>query len=1714
MGVQGLWDLIAPVGRRVSVETLAGKKLAIDASIWLVQFMKAMRDDKGEMVRNAHLLGFFRRICKLLYLRTKPVFVFDGATPALKRRTVIARRRLRENAQAKIRKTAEKLLLNQLKSMRLKELAKDLEKQNAANKKGKQKKILEENTHVLSESEKLDEMLAASIAAEEGGSLNNNASTSAAAAVEDMDSDGDEEMILPTIDEVVDPAVLAALPPSMQLDILVENQNEKRQNNVKGKEILSDETDIEGSNLGRDHVATESYNQEKSDEMLAASMLAEEEGGDEDEDEEMILPHGKVDPAVLAALPPSMQLDLLVQMRENLIAENRQRYQKVKKVPEKFSELQIQAYLKTVAFRREIDQVQKAAGRNDVGGVQASRIASEANREFIFSSSFSGDKELLTTAGVRRKKGHEQQKEPVQRPSSDFVDGIASICKSNTVTGFAQDESSRSSDDDVETYLDERGHIRVSRVRAMGMHMTRDLQRNLDLMKEIEKEKRLSIKTPTNQSVHNRNKIGTPRGFPNENHNGESSSGVNGESANLNEMNEQSLLNNETSVQISFEVGDESKCFSSDEEVFASLVAGKPVKMSSASNSTSRRSSDSASDSDWEEGIVEGKGNSFSNDIELRTKPSFNGGNVSDDSEVEWMEGDSDIHDNSSYPAESRKLVSKGSLEEEAALQDAIMRSLNDLGVDKFIHSEPNPEKIKNSGGNVSDDSEVEWVEEDSDAHDNPAESINPVSGASLEEEAGLQDSIRRSLNYLGGDKSVHSQSDPKKVKSSGKDGCEGVSFPNQEDNCPNMLRKDACQQNKSISEISQFEKLGDSGEVNISQAFPSVGSHLKSSEAHNPDNVVMLINESCEKYVCSKPGQISQDVNKGKNGCRDMPSIESVGPLEAEENHLNLEPASDIVNGGLSASNKRYPRDGSHISVAASSLPHVELIDDRNDKKAEPSTFIGGEKISSEVEPVESTQSFQEDSAKGGDFAQKLDGGKNSEDHLSERGCYVGKSAPMDNENEQVDFTEASLEKERLILGQEYKNLGDEQRKLERNAESVSSEMFAECQELLQMFGLPYIIAPMEAEAQCAYMELANYVDGVVTDDSDVFLFGARSVYKNIFDDRKYVETYFTKDIEKELGLTREKLIRMALLLGSDYTEGVSGIGIVNAIEVVTAFPEEDGLKKFREWIESPDPAILGNFDVQTGLGARKRDSKVGDSEVDGTGNDMEGMTPSGLNVPQGHEEKQSADNAQVIKRVFMDKHRNVSKNWHIPPSFPSEAVISAYSCPQVDKSTEPFTWGKPDLHALHRLCWEKFGWAIQKSDELLLPVLKEYDKHEVVLLSHVHAQTHEHTQLRLEAFYSFNERFAKIRSKRIKKAVKGITGNQYSDMMDDPVEEVSISRGTSRNISGKSGDNKPRKPSKRTSRSAPGNKSSIEVKSNPKRSRKRTAEEPVFSEAENTEATLRQCSKRGLLRNGKGRGRGRGRGRGKANLGFEQLDSSSCDADSGHDEHEVHVDVSNSPCELRKSTRSRKPVNYRVDDLEIDDVEKSLDQGFPCAQESHGDGATDVNDNGQLKVGDSSLQSFSKDYLERRDGFCIGEEVGLPVMDQNNYSPKVEVSKDYLERGGGFCLDDSEAGKDQGSTHSPPTTADRETGDSSYFSDILEDVDHGTELLNELRNGGKNVNDTDLKADSEVATPAGGHSVSSESLPEIIKNDNLTSGGVGSLSAMPFLKRKRRKG
>jgi DNA excision repair protein ERCC-5 len=48
-----------------------------------------MRDKDGSPLPNAHLHVLFSRVCKLLYYKIKPVFVFDGSVPELKKQTMV-----------------------------------------------------------------------------------------------------------------------------------------------------------------------------------------------------------------------------------------------------------------------------------------------------------------------------------------------------------------------------------------------------------------------------------------------------------------------------------------------------------------------------------------------------------------------------------------------------------------------------------------------------------------------------------------------------------------------------------------------------------------------------------------------------------------------------------------------------------------------------------------------------------------------------------------------------------------------------------------------------------------------------------------------------------------------------------------------------------------------------------------------------------------------------------------------------------------------------------------------------------------------------------------------------------------------------------------------------------------------------------------------------------------------------------------------------------------------------------------------------------------------------------------------------------------------------------------------------------------------------------------------------------------------------------------
>ena|SRR3990167_3434442 len=114
MGVNKLWEVVQGTGRVVTLESLRGKRIAIDISIWLHRFIKAMKERSGKAKMGSHILGVFFRCCKLLFFNIQPIFVFDGEVPHLKLQTIMKRRQSKELNEQKLRKTARELLLKRM----------------------------------------------------------------------------------------------------------------------------------------------------------------------------------------------------------------------------------------------------------------------------------------------------------------------------------------------------------------------------------------------------------------------------------------------------------------------------------------------------------------------------------------------------------------------------------------------------------------------------------------------------------------------------------------------------------------------------------------------------------------------------------------------------------------------------------------------------------------------------------------------------------------------------------------------------------------------------------------------------------------------------------------------------------------------------------------------------------------------------------------------------------------------------------------------------------------------------------------------------------------------------------------------------------------------------------------------------------------------------------------------------------------------------------------------------------------------------------------------------------------------------------------------------------------------------------------------------------------------------------------------------------------
>lgn len=1168
MGVHGLWPILQPCARPTPLPTLNRKRLAVDASIWIYQFLKAVRDKEGNALRNSHVVGFFRRICKLLFHGIKPVFVFDGGAPVLKRQTIVGRKRRREGRREDAVRTAGKLLAVQMK--RRDEEASE-----------KRKQTHEKEAQGLSVGREDDE---------------------------DIVKDGQDLVYVG------------------EMGMSAQERQKTRKFFKKDAYHLPD---LQGG--------IEGMGQPNDPRIMSAEELAGYAQQFNNGEEVNMYDFSKIDfdGEFFLSLPPADRYNILNAARLRSRLRMGLSHEQLKKMfPNQmdFSKFQIER----VRERNDLTQrSMNLAGMNDdLGG---GRIAGDRNREYVLVKNdgveggwalgvVSTDK----TVGERSKPIDIEAltKNVIDIEDSDDdeefedvpIDGVKHLPKikprANNDDALWEDHSlfedssraDRASQNNVDTlFVDEANNVRTSTVSDLIFdEEDEELNRAIALSMQQSSPPSADLHPgETEEEAHIRKAIALSMG--NQQQSAESDDSEDFEDVPLPEYEQRA-------VEPAKPIG------TTNGKAVAHIVnsranASVPKRKQATAFAID---SDSDSDLDMQAALARARKQKAPN----KPKPFV--------------------------PASGNTNNPFGGLLpfESIPLKSLFQKTAPVVGVSATDAAEYDDRDME--GGFTKD------LEEDK------AKPLPPwlLGNGDIRNEFEEQQRKDRALNAEDQEQALEEE---------------------------RLYRK-----NRAPIRIDSDEESENDSDVEIVDAPPakvvvaSIESVVPSfSPAECSAHEMSLIQETSESSVPAKDAvetmaEVAEDI-------RALPPVSDI----PQHRQPSEEPASTMIDHHeeeVDWSESDYGETTTKIHPGVDSKHPAGGVTDIIVSKS-PSVDLGKADMAVHEMPATNaseagvpTRSESPVFADGDSVGQypHTEPGDGEETEAAHNNNFDDFSDPEDEElfaqlaieaEEHARFASTlnnkSAQENHAAYESELKALRSQQKKDRRDADEVSHIMITECQALLRLFGLPYVTAPMEAEAQCAELVNLGLVDGVVTDDCDIFLFGGTRVYKNMFNSNKFVECYLSSDIEKELSITRDQLIGLAHLLGSDYTEGLPGIGPVTALEILSEFPNSNtGLEEFKEWWVATQ---------------------------------MNGQKPN--------------QETTTFRKKFK---RAQSTKLFLPSSFPSSAVTEAYWKPDVDSTPEPFQWGVPDLDQLREFLMATIGWSQERTDEVLVPVIRDMNQRE----------------------------------------------------------------------------------------------------------------------------------------------------------------------------------------------------------------------------------------------------------------------------------------------------------------------------------------------------------------------------------------------------------------
>lgn len=164
----------------------------------------------------------------------------------------------------------------------------------------------------------------------------------------------------------------------------------------------------------------------------------------------------------------------------------------------------------------------------------------------------------------------------------------------------------------------------------------------------------------------------------------------------------------------------------------------------------------------------------------------------------------------------------------------------------------------------------------------------------------------------------------------------------------------------------------------------------------------------------------------------------------------------------------------------------------------------------------------------------------------------FDGKAPKLKSET-QTKRREVREEAEKIFKEALKEGDTEKARKYAMRSSKLSPEIIESSKKLLTYMGIPYVEAKGEGEAQAAYLVANGDAYAVASQDYDCLLFGAKRVVRNlaVSSNLGNLEYYQLDRVLTQLNITREQLVEMGILIGTDFCEGFKGIGAKTALKL-----------------------------------------------------------------------------------------------------------------------------------------------------------------------------------------------------------------------------------------------------------------------------------------------------------------------------------------------------------------------------------------------------------------------------------------------------------------------------------------------------------------------------------------------------------------------------------